>query len=45
MRQRKRILVIGGSGFLISHLCKRLLADGHEVICVGNFFSSLVRML
>lgn len=36
---RKRILVTGGSGFLGSHLCERLLEDGHEVICVDNFFT------
>ncbi len=36
---RKRILITGGAGFLGSHLCKRLLDDGHEVICVDNFFT------
>jgi len=36
----KRILVTGGSGFLGSHLCRRLLADGHEVMCLDNFFTS-----
>ena len=36
----KRILVTGGAGFLGSHLCERLLNDGHEVLCVDNFFSS-----
>lgn len=36
----KRILVTGGSGFLGSHLCARLLDEGHEVICADNFFSS-----
>lgn len=36
---RKRILVTGGAGFLGSHLCERLLNDGHEVICVDNFFT------
>ncbi len=36
---RKRILVTGGAGFLGSHLCERLLADGHEVICLDNFFT------
>ncbi len=35
----KRILVTGGAGFLGSHLCDRLLADGHEVICADNFFT------
>lgn len=36
---RKRILVTGGSGFLGSHLCERLLRDGHDVLCVDNFFT------
>ena len=36
----KRILVTGGAGFLGSHLCGRLLADGHDVICLDNFFTS-----
>ncbi|EGV15864.1 UDP-glucuronic acid decarboxylase family protein [Thiocapsa marina] len=36
---RKRILVTGGAGFLGSHLCERLLADGHDVICLDNFFT------
>jgi UDP-glucuronate decarboxylase len=35
----KRILVTGGAGFLGSHLCERLLAEGHEVICLDNFFT------
>src|SRR3979409_32374 len=34
-----RILVTGGAGFLGSHLCERLLADGHEGICLDNFFT------
>ncbi|WP_437185660.1 UDP-glucuronic acid decarboxylase family protein [Planctomicrobium sp. SH668] len=33
------VLVTGGAGFLGSHLCERLLNDGHDVICVDNFFS------
>ena len=36
---RKRILVTGGAGFLGSHLCERLLADGEDVLCVDNFFT------
>ena len=36
---RKRVLVTGGAGFLGSHLCERLLRDGHDVICVDNFFT------
>jgi UDP-glucuronate decarboxylase len=36
---RKRILVTGGAGFLGSHLCERLLADGHDVLCIDNFFT------
>lgn len=40
MHLRKRVLVTGGSGFLGSHLCERLLNDGNEVICVDNFFTS-----
>ena len=36
----KRILVTGGAGFLGSHLCERLVADGHDVVCVDNFFTS-----
>ena len=35
----KRILVTGGAGFLGSHLCERLLAAGHDVLCVDNFFT------
>jgi len=35
----KRILITGGAGFLGSHLCDRLLGDGHDVICIDNYFT------
>ena len=35
----KKILVTGGAGFLGSHLCERLLAAGHDVLCADNFFT------
>lgn len=35
----KRILVTGGAGFLGSHLCERLIEQGHDVLCVDNFFT------
>lgn len=36
----KRVLVTGGAGFLGSHLCERLIQDGHDIICLDNFFTS-----
>jgi len=36
---KKRVAVTGGAGFLGSHLCRRLLAEGSEVICVDNFYT------
>jgi UDP-glucuronate decarboxylase len=39
LADRKTILVTGGSGFLGSHLCDRLIAAGHDVICLDNFFT------
>ncbi len=45
----KKVLVTGGAGFLGSHLCERLLEQGHEVLCVDNFFtgarSNIVKLL
>ncbi|MBJ6727525.1 UDP-glucuronic acid decarboxylase family protein [Geomesophilobacter sediminis] len=38
-----RVLVTGGAGFLGSHLCERLLNDGHEVVCLDNFFTGSKR--
>ncbi|MBT8143949.1 MAG: SDR family oxidoreductase [Gammaproteobacteria bacterium] len=37
--QRRKVLVTGGAGFLGSHLCERLLADGADVLCVDNYFT------
>jgi UDP-glucuronate decarboxylase len=39
MEKRKTILVTGGGGFIGSHLCERLLADGHDVVCLDNFYT------
>ena len=36
---RKRVLVTGGAGFLGSHLCEQLIARGHDVLCVDNYFT------
>ncbi|MBK7213842.1 MAG: SDR family oxidoreductase [Bacteroidales bacterium] len=36
---RKKVLVTGGAGFVGSHLCERLLNDGHEVVCLDNYFT------
>jgi len=43
MHIKKRVLVTGGSGFLGSFLCERLLADGCDVLCVDNFFTGSKR--
>ena len=43
MHLQQRILVTGGSGFLGSHLCERLLSQGAEVICLDNFFTGARR--
>lgn len=37
--QSKKILVTGGAGFIGSHLCRRLLTDGHEVLCLDNLYT------
>ena len=39
MIPRKRVLVSGGAGFLGAHLCERLLAESHDVLCVDNYFT------
>ena len=43
MREDNSVLVTGGAGFLGSHLCDRLLAEGREVVCVDNFFTGTRR--
>jgi UDP-glucuronate decarboxylase len=43
MHLEKRILITGGAGFLGSHLCERLLADGAVILCVDNFFTGAHR--
>ncbi len=40
---RERVLVTGGAGFLGSHLCERLLREGHDVICLDNYFTGQKR--
>ncbi len=40
---KKKILVTGGAGFIGSHLCKKLLNEGNEIICVDNFFTGSKR--
>ncbi len=37
--KRKRVLVTGGAGFIGSHLCERLLSNGHDVLCVDSYFT------
>jgi len=43
MLEQKSVLVSGGAGFLGSHLCERLIAGGHDVLCVDNFFTGTKR--
>ena len=43
MHLEKRILITGGAGFLGSHLCDMMLARGHRVLCVDNFFTGTQR--
>jgi UDP-glucuronate decarboxylase len=37
----KRILVTGGAGFLGSHLCEKLVEQGHDVVCMDNYFTGM----
>jgi len=39
VKNRKRVLITGGAGFLGAHLCGRLLNDGYDVLCMDNFYS------
>ncbi len=43
MHLKKRVMVTGGAGFLGSHLCRRLVADGCDVLCVDNFYTGSKR--
>ena len=43
MHLEKRVLITGGAGFLGSHLCEHLLADGTIIVCVDNFFTGVRR--
>ena len=43
MLTERRVLITGGAGFIGSHLCGRLLEDGHEVLCVDNFYTGTRR--
>jgi UDP-glucuronate decarboxylase len=43
MHLETRVLVTGGAGFIGSHLCERLLADGASVVCVDNFLTGTRR--
>ena len=43
LHHQKRILVTGGAGFLGSHLCDRLIQEGHDVLCLDNFFTGTKR--
>ncbi len=45
MHEIKRVMVTGGAGFIGSYVCERLLAAGHEVLCVDNFFTGTRRNL
>src|SRR5450759_13423 len=39
MLTERRVLVTGGAGFIGSHLCRQLLDEGHDVLCVDNFYT------
>jgi len=43
MLNERRVLITGGAGFIGSHLCERLLADGQEVLCIDNFYTGTRR--
>ena len=43
MHLQQRILITGGAGFIGSFLCEALLAEGHEVLCIDNFFTGTRR--
>ena len=43
IHNQKRILITGGAGFLGSHLCDRLIGEGHDILCLDNFFTGTKR--
>jgi UDP-glucuronate decarboxylase len=45
MMNEKRVLITGGAGFIGSHMCERLVADGYDVLCVDNFYTGARRNL
>jgi UDP-glucuronate decarboxylase len=45
MMNEKRVLITGGAGFIGSHVCERLVADGYDVLCVDNFYTGARRNL
>ena len=45
LKKPKKVLITGGAGFIGSHLSEKLLNEGHEVICVDNFFTCLSNAL
>lgn len=43
--ENKKIIATGGAGFIGSHLCERLIADGHDVICLDNLYTGAIEKI